>query len=75
MRKKLGIKDKRIAPNHSWRHTFESIHCNELEPSTREDIVNHITGHSNKNGSMGRNYRAYEVRKCRTDIERMVCPI
>jgi hypothetical protein len=40
MRDKLRIKDKRIAPNHSWRHTFESAHRNELEPPTREDTVN-----------------------------------
>jgi len=32
MRNKLGIKDERIAPNHSWRHTFESIHRNYRQP-------------------------------------------
>jgi integrase len=75
MRHKLKIEDKRIAPNHSWRHTFETIHRNELDPSTREDIVNHITGHSNKNGSSGRKYGVFEVTTDKRDIERMVCPI
>jgi len=30
MRDKLKIEDKRIALNHSWRHTFETVHRNEM---------------------------------------------
>jgi integrase len=74
MRNKLKIKDKRIAPNHSWRHSFESIHRNELEPPTREDIVNHITGRSQGRAS-GRHYGIYEIRRDRIEIERMPCPV
>lgn len=73
LREKLQIKDKRIAPNHSWRHTFESVHRNELEPPTREDTVNHITGRS-QGGASGRHYGIYEIRRDRIEIERMPCP-
>ncbi len=73
MRNKLKIKDKRIAPNHSWRHTFEFVHRNELEPATREDTVNHITGRS-QGGASGRHYGIYEIRRDRIEIERMPCP-
>jgi integrase len=62
MRNKLKITDKRIAPNHSWRHTFETVHRNELEPPTREDIVNSITGHS-QGSSSGRRYGVFEIRR------------
>ena len=74
MRNKLKIKDKRIAPNHSWRHTFESAHRNELEPPTREDTVNHITGRS-QGGASGRHYGIYEIRRDHIEIERMPCPV
>jgi integrase len=74
MRNKLKIKDKRIAPNHSWRHTFESVHRNELEPPTREDTVNNITGRS-QGGASGRHYGIYEIRRDRIEIERMTCPV
>jgi integrase len=74
MRNKLNIKDKRIAPNHSWRHTFESVHRNELEPPTREDTVNHITGRS-QGGASGRHYGIYEIRRDGIEIERMPCPV
>lgn len=74
MRNKLKIKDKRIAPNHSWRHTFESAHRNELEPATREDTVNHITGRS-QGGASGRHYGIYEIRRDRIEIEKMPCPL
>jgi integrase len=74
MRNKLKIKDKRIAPNHSWRHTFESVHRNELEPPTREDTVNNITGRS-QGGASGRHYGIYEIRRDRIEIERMPCPV
>jgi integrase len=73
MRDKLKIEDKRIAPNHSWRHTFESTHRNELEPPTREDTVNHITGRS-QGGASGRHYGIYEIRRDHIEIERMPCP-
>ena len=73
MRTKLKIKDKRIAPNHSWRHTFESVHRNELEPATREDTVNHITGRT-QGGASGRHYGIYEIRRDSIEIERMSCP-
>jgi integrase len=74
MRNKLKIKDKRIAPNHSWRHTFESAHRNELEPATREDTVNHITGRS-QGGASGRHYGIYEIRRDRIEIEKMPCAL
>src|ERR1700730_3093525 len=74
MRNKLKIKDKRIAPNHSWRHTFESVHRNELDPPTREDTVNHITGRS-QGGASGRHYGIYEIRGDGIEIERMPCPV
>jgi integrase len=74
MRNKLKIKDTRIAPNHSWRHTFESVHRNDLEPPTREDTVNHITGRS-QGGASGRHYGIYEIRRDRIEIERMPCPV
>jgi integrase len=74
MRNSLTITDKRIKPNHSWRHTFETIHRNELEPPTREDLVNSITGRS-QGGASGRQYGVYEIRRDRIEIERMVCPV
>ena len=42
MRNKLQITNKRIAPNHRWRHTFGSVHTNELSPPTEEPILKHI---------------------------------
>jgi integrase len=74
MRDKLKITDNRIAPSHSWRHTFESIHRNEMEPPTREDIVNHITGRS-QGGASGRHYGIYEIRRDHIEIEGMPCPV
>ena len=74
LRKNLKIEDSRIAPNHSWRHTFESVHRNEMEPPTREDIVNHITGHS-QGGSSGRHYGIFEIRRDRIELEKMPCPV
>lgn len=74
MRDKLKIEDKRIAPNHSWRHTFESVHRNEMEPPTREDIVNHITGRSQGDAS-GRHYGIFEIRRDRIELEKMPCPV
>ncbi len=74
LRKKLQIKDKRLAPNHSWRHTFESVHRNELEPPTREDIVNSITSHS-QGASSGRKYGVFEIRRDRIELEKMPCPV
>jgi integrase len=74
LRKKLKITDRRIAPNHSWRHTFETVHRNEMEPPTREDIVNHLLGHS-QGGSSGRHYGVYEIRRDRIELQKMSCPV
>ncbi len=74
LREKLKIRDRKIAPNHSWRHTFESVHSNELQPATREDVVRNITGHSQGNDMSG-HYGEFEIARDRIDIERMPCPV
>jgi integrase len=74
MRDKLKINDNRIAPNHSWRHTFETVHRNEMEPPTREDIVNHITGRS-QGAASRRHYGVFEIRRDSIELEKMVCPV
>jgi integrase len=74
MRNNLKITDKKIAPNHSWRHTFGSVHTNELSPPTEERILKHIMGHS-QGGNMTAHYSEVQVRASRMDIERMPCPL
>ena len=74
LRNKLKIADPKIAPNHSWRHTFETIHRNELSPSTDAVIMKHIMGHS-QGSDMSAHYGEIEIRRDRIDIERMPCPV
>jgi len=74
LRKKLKLTDPKIAPNHSWRHTFEHVHRNEMEPPTREDIMKHIMGHS-QGSDMSAHYGEFEIRRDRTEIEKMPCPV
>lgn len=74
LRTKLKIKDPKIAPNHSWRHTFETIHRNELHPATDSVIMKHIMGHS-QGSDMSAHYGEFEIRRDRIDIERMPCPV
>jgi integrase len=47
MRNQLKITDKRIGPNHSWRHLFETVH---RRLRTRQDIVDAIMGHQGNPG-------------------------
>jgi len=74
LRDKLKIPDRKIAPNHSWRHTFETIHRNELSPATETAIMKHIMGHS-QGSDMSAHYGEFEIRRDRSDIERMPCPV
>jgi integrase len=74
LRNKLKIPDPKIAPNHSWRHTFETIHRNELSPATDPAIMKHIMGHS-QGSDMSAHYGEFEIRRDRIDIERMPCPV
>jgi integrase len=70
MRNRLKTTDKRIGPNHSWRHLFETM---DRRLRTRQDIVDAIMGHEGNaaEGSTGRHYGDYEVAVCRAEIERM----
>jgi hypothetical protein len=70
MRNRLKITDRRIGPNHSWRHRFETVH---RRLRTRQAIVDAIMGHEGSagQGSIGRHYGEYEVAVCRAEIERM----
>jgi integrase len=67
MRNRLS---RRIGPNHSWRHLFQTVH---RRLRTRQDIVDAIMGHESSagDGSIGRHYGEYEVAVCRSEIERM----
>jgi integrase len=74
LRNKLKITDPKIAPNHSWRHTFETVHRNEMEPPTRLDIMKSIMGHS-QGSDMSAHYGEFEIRRDRIEIEKMPCPV
>jgi integrase len=67
MRNRLKITDKRIGPNHSWRHLFETVH---RRLRTRQDIVDAIMGHEGNpgEGGIGRHYSEYEVAVCRARL-------
>lgn len=43
--RELGIEDKRLAPNHSWRHRFKTL---GRRHGLAGDLVNAITGHGRK---------------------------
>lgn len=51
VRKKVGVADINVAPNHGWRHTFKTI-CREVEID--EEAADYIQGHAHK--GQGRRY-------------------
>jgi integrase len=57
VRNKVGIKDKRKAPSHSWRHRFRSILRNPTY-GIGEDVADYMAGHGGE-GSVGRDYGEY----------------
>jgi integrase len=57
VRDKVGIKDKRKAPSHSWRHRFRSILRNHRY-GIGEDVADYMAGHGG-NGGEGRSYGEY----------------
>jgi integrase len=57
VRDRVGIKDKRKAPSHSWRHRFRSIVRNPRY-GIGEDVADYMCGHSG-NGGEGRGYGEY----------------
>jgi integrase len=58
VRHDLGLTDKRLAPNHSWRHRFESEH---RALKIRDDVTDAITGHHD--GEAATDYGEHYVRE------------
>ena len=54
--RKLGVKDREISPNHSWRHTFKQI---AERHGISERVSDAITGHAP--ATVGRSYGAPTV--------------
>jgi integrase len=65
--RKLGIKDRRKAPMHSWRHFAKTYFKND--PLVKEEIHDAITGHGSD--SEGRRYGVYELRAMAEAIARL----
>ncbi|TXN82581.1 site-specific integrase [Methylobacterium sp. WL8] len=62
----LGLKDPRLAPNHSWRHRFKTLARNHgLAP----DIADAITGHSHR--SVGDRYGEYDLSAMKRELEKL----
>jgi integrase len=56
IRKKIGITDPRIQPNHAWRHRFKS---QSRKAGIEEEIHDCLTG--NSGGGTGRDYGDYGI--------------
>jgi integrase len=69
--RKLGIKDRRKAPMHSWRHFAKTYFKND--PLVKEEIHDAITGHGSD--SEGRRYGIYELRAMAEAIARLPNPL
>jgi integrase len=76
----LGIIDERIDPSHSWRHTFQALHDNQIY--TPAKIIDDIIGHEGSERSqregrskMARHYSEADVAAMSLWIEKMVCPL
>ena len=71
IRERVGIKDGRKAPNHSWRHYFKSV-CRDAEID--EEYHDALTGHKGE-GSEGRDYGEYYVAVLYREICKIKSPI
>ncbi|WP_156464061.1 DUF6538 domain-containing protein [Devosia sp. Leaf420] len=60
------LKIRGVQPNHAWRHRFETLH---RSLKIREDITDHITGHSGED--ISRKYGDYLVETLSDAIEAM----
>ena len=70
VRVKVGIKDRRIAPNHSFRHWFKDVCRNS---GLTEEIHDALTGHAGK--SAGRKYGAgFAIKTLAPAMEQIVWP-
>ena len=56
VRKKTGVTDKALQPNHAWRHTFKRV---ADRVGISEKVSDAITGHAP--ASVGRSYGAPSV--------------
>jgi integrase len=70
IRRKIGLTDPKIAPNHSWRHRFKTV-CRAA--GIAEENHDYLTGHAN--GDIGREYGFYELPMLGEQIARIRCPI
>ncbi|WP_026615465.1 site-specific integrase [Ensifer aridi] len=64
--RELGIDDKRLAPNHSWRHRFKTL---GRRHGLAGDLVNAITGHGRK--TVADRYGEYPVSALSREIEKI----
>lgn len=62
----LGLKDPRLAPNHSWRHRFKTM---GRRHDLRLDIVDAMVGHAPNKG--GDRYGAHPVSAMRREMEKI----
>lgn len=70
VRETVGIEDKGVAPNHSWRHRFKTL-CRNC--GMREDLEEYLTSHSD--GTTGRRYGEYEVEALAKAVEMIKSPM
>ena len=66
VREVAGITDKRVQPNHAWRHRFKTVARNCGIESQTSDA---ITGHDS--GNEGNKYGAWEMQAMLTALEKM----
>lgn len=64
--RELGIDDKRLAPNHSWRHRFKTL---GRRYGLAGDLVNAITGHGRK--MVADTYGEYPVSALSREMEKI----
>lgn len=62
----LGLKDARLAPNHSWRHRFKTM---GRRYDMRLDIVDAMTGHAPK--TVGDAYGMFPMEAMLREIEKI----
>jgi integrase len=62
----LGLEDKRISPNHSWRHRIKTL---ARRHGLASDIVDAIVGHGKR--SVGDAYGEFPVTALKREIEKI----
>jgi integrase len=71
IRLNLKMSNRRQAPNHAWRHRFET---QSRRAGIEEQYIDALAGHTGR-GSEGRSYGEYEVQVLAREISKIKSPI